>query len=101
MNGKTTDETEVILPFEGRSQSLAYQKQFQAVLRISQTLKISRKIMKICTKTFSNGDIKKLGKKLEVLAVGTLCPKISFLAQKLRAVAREHTHTHTDRESKT
>ena len=26
MNGKNTDETEVILQFEGRSQSLAYQK---------------------------------------------------------------------------
>ena len=39
-------------------------------------------------------------KPLELLAVGTLCPKISFLAQKLRAVAREQTHR-TDRESKT
>ena len=55
--GKTTDETEVILPFEGRNQPLAYQKQFQAVLRLSQTLNISRKIMKIPSKIFSNGYI--------------------------------------------
>ena len=34
-------------------------------------------------------------KHLEVLAVGTLCPKISFLAQKLRAVASKETDTHT------
>ena len=27
--GNTTDETEVILPFEGRSQSLVYQKQMK------------------------------------------------------------------------
>ena len=32
---------------------------------------------------------KKWGKHLEVLALGTLCPKISFLAQKLRTVARQ------------
>ena len=40
-------------------------------------------------------------KHLEVLALGTLCPKISFLAQKLRAVAHEqtrtHIHTHTEK----
>ena len=30
-------------------------------------------------------------KHLEVLAVGTLCPKISFLAQKLWAISREQT----------
>ena len=36
-------------------------------------------------------------KRLEVLAPGTLCPKISFLAQKLRAVAREQTDTHTEK----
>ena len=72
MNGKTTDETEVILPFEGRSQSLAYQKQSQAVLRISQTLKISRKIMKIRSKIFSNGDIKKLGKTSRGIGRGNL-----------------------------
>ena len=29
MNGKTTDETEVILPFEGRGQSLAFPKQMK------------------------------------------------------------------------
>ena len=37
---------------------------------------------------------------LQLLALGTLCPKISFLAQKLRAVAREQTRTQTDRENK-
>ena len=44
---------------------------------------------------------KKWEKRLEVLPPGTLCPKISFLAQELRAVAREqtHTHTHTHREN--
>ena len=36
--------------------------------------------MKVRFKVFSNG-------------VETLCPTISFLAQKLRAVAREQTHT--------
>ena len=36
-------------------------------------------------------------KHLEVLAVGTLFPKISFLAKKLRAVALEQTHTQTDK----
>ena len=29
MNGKTTDEIEIILQFEGRSQSLAYQNQMK------------------------------------------------------------------------
>ena len=38
MNGKTTDEIEVILPFDRRSQPLAYQKLFHAVLGISPTL---------------------------------------------------------------
>ena len=38
MNGKTTDETEVILLFESRSQSLAYRKNFHAVLGIFPTL---------------------------------------------------------------
>ena len=31
------------------------------------------------------------------MAVGTLCPKISFLAQKLRAVALEQTHRQTEK----
>ena len=53
--------------------------------------------MKIRSKIFSNGDIKKLGKRLEVLALGTLCPKISFVAQKLRALGREQTHRHTEK----
>ena len=53
--------------------------------------------MQIPSKFLSNGDIEKLGKSLEALAVGTLCSKIRFLAQKLRAVAREQTHTHTER----
>ena len=47
--------------------------------------------MKSNSKFCSYGDIEKMGKHLEVLALGTLCPKISFLAQKLRAVAREQT----------
>ena len=34
---------------------------------------------------------------LQVLAIGTLCSQISFLAQKLRAVAREQTHTQTEK----
>ena len=37
MNGKATDETEDILPFERTSQSLAYQKNFHALLEIFQT----------------------------------------------------------------
>ena len=40
-------------------------------------------------------------KHLEVLPPETLCPKISFLAQKLQALAREqtdtHAHTHTEK----
>ena len=36
-------------------------------------------------------------KQLEVLVPQTLCPKISFLAQKLRAVGREQTDRHTEK----
>ena len=49
--------------------------------------------MNIRSKIFLSGDIKKMGE----MPPGTLCPKISFLDQKLRAVAREQTHTHRER----
>ena len=55
--------------------------------------------MKIRSKIFLMEISRNWEKHLEVLALGTLCPKISFLAQKLQALAREqtdtHAHTHT------
>ena len=58
---------------------------------VAKSIKKSPKIMKIPSIFFQMEVSKNWENQLEILAPGTLCPKISFLAQKLRAVAREQT----------
>ena len=62
---------------------------------------VQKKTWKIALKSVKMDDWKIWKKRLGVPSLGTLCPKMSFIGQKLRPVAREQTDTQTHRESKT